>query len=52
MRYPRRKRHVRLNPLSRQIVRSTYRNGGFTQDRIARFYRVTQPTVSNIVRSG
>jgi hypothetical protein len=51
LRYPRRKRHVRLADCQRRMVRWFRKWCKLTQARIARIYNVTQPTVSNILRS-
>lgn len=51
MRYPRRKRHIRLSQAERRTVRGIYRGSPIPQRMIARVFNVTQPTVSNIVRS-
>ena len=51
LRYPSRKRHVRLTMAERRTVRGIYLGSPISQRMIARVYNVTQPTISNIVRS-
>jgi DNA-binding MarR family transcriptional regulator len=51
LRYPRRKQHVRLTDHGRRAVRWFRRWAKRTQAQLARQFNVSQPTISNILRS-